>query len=128
MDDLAISIEAIREMRGLTTWVIGLFGAIVGVLIGIFEDRVKENRIRAKLVISLTGLSSALCILIIISVPAIINSLTGSSDQDFENILDYEVVPFVSIYNVYTLFYIFIGIILFIGGSIIWTELFNKKE
>jgi len=128
MDDLAISIEAIREMRGLTTWVIGLFGAIVGVLIGIFEDRVKENRIRAKLVISLTGLSSALCILIILSVPAIINSLTGSSDQDFENILDYEVVPFVSIYNVYTLFYIFIGIILFIGGSIIWTELFNKKE
>ena len=128
MDDLAISIEAIREMRGLTTWVIGLFGAIVGVLIGIFEDRVKENRIRAKLVISLTGLSSALCILIIISVPAIINSLTGSSDQDFENILDYEVVPFVSIYNVYTLFYIFIGIILFIGGSIIWTELLNKKE
>ncbi|UIK07508.1 hypothetical protein [Neorhizobium galegae] len=132
MDEIQLQLEALREIRGWGTWIVGIGGAVLAFAVSFSED-VRHHYVKEiKSILILGCIAFSCAISLIITVPSAIEELpikisTGLKIMSFDlsGVFGYPILGAIPIFYVYVSLYISITITAFILLTILWRKLFQ---
>lgn len=131
MDETQLQLEALREIRGWSTWIVGIGGTILAFVIAFMEKTRKEYVGETKTILILGTIAFVCAIGLIISVPSAIEILPINYPDkstilsfDMSGVFGYAFLSIMPIFYIYIAMFISIVIIIFILLTIFWRNIF----
>jgi hypothetical protein len=134
MSDINYQLEALREIKGWSTWIVGLGSASLGALIAFKKSVSPPNDRDTKAALVLSAIAFATAVTLIATVPFIIDALPTPPvwphhllGMSFSGIYSYLVLGFIPLWVLQALVHTAVLAAALFGFSMLWRELFGAS-